>query len=73
MEHLGGVFTPPLFTIDGDMVYLRLEWVVGNASQIGFWLIVIVSLLITSSTTLSMSSITTNIRIGARETYAMPT
>ncbi|WP_346859694.1 amino acid permease [uncultured Draconibacterium sp.] len=67
----GGVFTPTLLTILGVIMYLRLGWVVGNAGLLGAWLIIIVSFLITLSTALSMSSITTNIRIGAGGAYAI--
>lgn len=67
----GGVFTPTLLTILGVIMYLRLGWVVGNAGLLGAWIIIIVSFLITLTTALSMSSITTNIRIGAGGAYAI--
>jgi amino acid transporter len=67
----GGVFTPTLLTILGVILYLRLGWVVGNAGLLGAWLIITVSFLITLTTALSMSSITTNIRIGAGGAYAI--
>ncbi len=67
----GGVFTPTLLTILGVIMYLRLGWVVGNAGLLGAWLIIIVSFCITLTTALSMSSITTNIRIGAGGAYAI--
>lgn len=67
----GGVFTPTLLTILGVIMYLRLGWVVGNAGLLGAWIIIIVSFLITLATALSMSSITTNIRIGAGGAYAI--
>ena len=67
----GGVFTPTLLTILGVIMYLRLGWVVGNAGLLGAWLIIIISLLITLCTALSMSAITTNIRIGAGGAYAI--
>lgn len=67
----GGVFTPTLLTILGVIMYLRLGWVVGNAGLIGAWLIILLSFLITLTTALSMSSITTNIRIGAGGAYAI--
>ena len=44
---------------------------VGNAGLLGTWLIIIVSFLITLCTALSMSAITTNIRIGAGGAYAI--
>lgn len=52
-------------------MYLRLGWVVGNAGLLGAWLIIILSFLITLTTALSMSSITTNIKIGAGGAYAI--
>ncbi|KAA3630943.1 MAG: amino acid permease [Bacteroidetes bacterium] len=67
----GGVFTPTLLTILGVIMYLRLGWVVGNAGLLGAWLIITLSFLITLATALSMSSITTNIRIGAGGAYAI--
>ncbi len=67
----GGVFTPTLLTILGVIMYLRLGWVVGNAGLLGAWIIIIISFLITLTTALSMSSITTNIRIGAGGAYAI--
>jgi solute carrier family 12 sodium/potassium/chloride transporter 2 len=67
----GGVFTPTLLTILGVIMYLRLGWVVGNAGLLGAWLIICISFLITLATALSMSSITTNIRIGAGGAYAI--
>ncbi len=52
-------------------MFLRLGWVVGNAGLLGAWAIIIISFLITLTTALSMSSITTNIRIGAGGAYAI--
>lgn len=67
----GGVFTPTLLTILGVIMYLRLGWVVGNAGLLGAWLIILLSFVITLCTALSMSAITTNIRIGAGGAYAI--
>ena len=67
----GGVFTPTLLTILGVIMYLRMGWVVGNAGLLGTWLIIIVSFAITLFTALSMSSITTNISLGAGGAYAI--
>jgi solute carrier family 12 sodium/potassium/chloride transporter 2 len=67
----GGVFTPTLLTILGVIMYLRLGWVVGNAGLLGAWMIIILSFAITLCTALSMSSITTNTRIGAGGAYAI--
>jgi amino acid transporter len=52
-------------------MYLRLGWVVGNAGLLGAWLIIIIAFSITLFTALSMSAITTNIRIGAGGAYAI--
>ena len=70
-DTFGGVFTPTLLTILGVIMYLRLGWVVGNAGLLGAWAIIIVAFVITLTTALSMSSITTNIRIGAGGAYAI--
>ncbi len=67
----GGVFTPTLLTILGVIMYLREGWVIGNAGILGGLVIILLSFLITTFTALSMSSITTNIRIGAGGAYAI--
>lgn len=67
----GGVFTPTLLTILGVIMYLREGWVIGNAGIGGGALIIVLAFLITACTGLSMSSITTNIRIGAGGAYAI--
>ena len=67
----GGVFTPTLLTILGVIMYLRLGWVMGNAGLVGGLAIIFGAFAITTFTALSMSSITTNIRIGAGGAYAI--
>lgn len=67
----GGVFTPNVLTILGVIMYLRLGWVVGNAGFLGAVLIIVLAKLVTICTGLSMSSITTNIRIGAGGAYSI--
>ena len=67
----GGVFTPTLLTILGVIMYLRLGWVIGNAGLIGGLLIILLAFGITACTGLAMSSLTTNIRIGAGGAYAI--
>lgn len=66
-----GVFTPTLLTVLGVIMYLRAGWVVGNAGLLGGWLIILLAFAITIFTGLSMSSITTNIRIGAGGAYSI--
>ncbi len=68
---VSGVFTPTLLTILGVIMYLREGWVVGNAGLLGAWLIILISFAITSFTALSLSSITTNIRIGAGGAFSI--
>ncbi len=66
-----GVITPDVLTILGVIMFLRLGWVVGNA---GFWgavIIILLAKLVTICTGFSMSSITTNIRIGAGGAYSI--
>jgi len=67
----GGVFTPTLLTILGVIMYLREGWIIGNAGLLGGLLIITVGFAITLCTALAMSSITTNIRIGAGGAYAV--
>lgn len=66
-----GVFTPTLLTILGVIMFLRLGWVVGNAGLLGSWGIILLSFGITTCTALSLSSITTNIRIGAGGAFSV--
>ncbi len=58
-----GVFTPTVLTILGVIMYIRHPWVVGNAGIVGALIIVAISIGITLCTSLSMASMTTNIRI----------
>jgi len=67
----GGVFTQTLLTVLGVIMYLRLGWVMGNAGLVGGLLIIFLAFAITTFTALSMSSITTNIRICAGGAYAI--
>jgi len=66
-----GVFTPTVLTILGAIMYLRLGQVVGNAGLVGAILIILLAHLITVSTALSVSSISTNTRVGAGGAFAI--
>ena len=60
-----GVFRPTVMTILGLMMYLREGWIVGEAGLGGAVLIILFTFVITGTAALSLSSITTNIRMGA--------
>ena len=66
-----GVFVPTLLTILGVIMYLRLGWVIGNAGLVGAVAIILGAFLITGTTGLALSSLTTNIRIGAGGAYSI--
>ena len=66
-----GVFVPTVVTILGVIMFLREGWVVGNAGFGGAILIILIAFLITGTTALSLSSVTTNIRIGAGGAYSV--
>ncbi|MEQ8420825.1 MAG: amino acid permease [Arenibacter algicola] len=66
-----GVFTPTTLTILGVIMYIRQPWVVGNAGVMGALGIVLLSVAITLTTALSLSSITTNIRIGSGGAFSL--
>lgn len=66
-----GVFTPTVLTILGAIMYLRLGQVVGNAGLLGAILIILLAHVITVSTGLSVSSISTNTRVGAGGAFAI--
>ncbi len=66
-----GVFTPTTLTILGVIMYIRQPWVVGNAGIVGALAILLLSVAITFTTALSLSSITTNVRIGAGGAFSI--
>jgi amino acid transporter len=66
-----GVFTPTILTIIGVILYLRLGWVVGTVGLGGAIVIIVLSHVATITTGLSLSSMTTNVRIGAGGFYSL--
>lgn len=66
-----GVFLPTLLTILGAVMYLRTGWVVGHAGLLGGWLIIFLANVITFCTGLSISSVATNIRVGAGGSFSI--
>lgn len=65
----GGVFTPNLLTILGVIMFMRTGWVVGNAGLKDALQILLIANLITLLTGLSLSSITTNLKVGGGGVY----
>ena len=68
---LDGVFLPTLLTILGAVMYLRTGWVVGNAGLLGAWAIIVLANTITFCTGLSISTVATNIRVGAGGSFSI--
>ena len=64
-----GVFTPTILTILGVIMYLRSGWVVGNLGLAKTIIIVLIANSITLVTTLSFSSMATNIKVGGGGAY----
>ncbi len=58
-------------TILGVIMFVRLPWVIGNAGVLGGMGIITLAFLIVTLTALSMSCITTNLRIGAGGAYSI--
>ncbi len=65
----GGVFVPNILTILGVIMYLRTGWVVGNAGLYNTLIIVLIANLITLLTSLSISTISTNMKVKGGGVY----
>lgn len=66
-----GVFTPSILTILGVIMFLRFGWVLGNVGLAGTLLIVTMASAITFFTGLSISALSTNMKIGGGGAYFM--
>lgn len=66
-----GVLRPTILTILGVMLYLREGWVVGNAGLLGAILVILACYVITGTTAFSISSITTNVRVGSGGAFSI--
>ncbi len=64
-----GVFTPNILTILGVIMYLRFGWVLGNVGLIPTMIIVTVSTAITFLTSLSVSTLATNMQVKTGGAY----
>ena len=66
-----GVFVPTFLSIIGVILFLRLGYIVGSAGILLTVLIILLAVSVTLCTGLSLSSITTNIRIGSGGAYSI--
>ncbi|HII72349.1 TPA: Na-K-Cl cotransporter [Candidatus Woesearchaeota archaeon] len=66
-----GVFVPTFLSIIGVILYLRLGYIVGSGGILPTIVIILLASSITFCTGLSISSITTNIRISAGGAYSI--
>ncbi len=66
-----GVFIPTFLSIVGVILFLRLGQVIGSVGLLGALIIIILSISVTLSTGLSLSSISSNVRIGAGGAYSI--
>ena len=64
-----GVYTPTILTILGVIMYLRFGWVTGHLGLTQTIFVVIIANAITLVTTLSFSSMATNMRVGGGGAY----
>lgn len=64
-----GVITPTMLTILGVILYLRTGWVVANAGLVGTLLIVALAHVITITTSMSLSTLATSMRVGGGGAY----
>ncbi len=67
----GGVFVPNVLTILGVILFMRTGWVVGQAGLFQALLILCVANSITVLTSLSLSAIATNTKVGSGGAYFM--
>jgi len=65
----GGVFAPSLLTILGLVLFLRLGFVTGNVGLIQMLLIMGLATSVSVLTTISLSAIATNLRVGGGGVY----
>ncbi|PIY60033.1 hypothetical protein COY95_03910 [Candidatus Woesearchaeota archaeon CG_4_10_14_0_8_um_filter_47_5] len=66
-----GVFVPTFLSIIGVILFLRLGFIVGSAGILSTIAIILLASSVTFATGLSLSSITTNIRIGSGGVYSI--
>ncbi|MEM6885414.1 MAG: hypothetical protein AAF571_10310, partial [Verrucomicrobiota bacterium] len=67
----GGVFVPNVLTILGVIMFMRTGWVVGQTGFYGALIILTIANCITLLTSLALSAIATNTKIGSGGAYFM--
>ena len=67
----GGVFTPSILTILGVIMFMRANFVVGQAGIFGAVLILLIAKMITAATALSIAAISTNMQVRGGGAYYM--
>ncbi len=65
----GGVFTPAILTILGVILFMRANFVIGEAGIIGAVIILMIAKSITLMTSLSIAAISTNIQVRGGGSY----
>ncbi|MFH2048848.1 MAG: Na-K-Cl cotransporter [bacterium] len=64
-----GVYVPTVLTILGVIMYMRFGWVTGHFGLVKTLIIVVIANIITLITTLSFSSMATNMKVGGGGAY----
>lgn len=67
----GGVFTPAILTILGVIMFMRANFVVGQAGVLGAVVILLIAKSITTATSFSIAAISTNMRVRGGGSYFM--
>ncbi|MEC8191648.1 MAG: amino acid permease [Myxococcota bacterium] len=70
-DTFAGVTRPVLLTTLGALLFLREGWLVGNSGLLGAVAVILSAYVITGTTALSVSSLSTNVRIQAGGAFAI--
>jgi len=66
-----GVIRPTLLTTLGALLFLREGWLVGNSGLVGAVVVILCAYVITGTTSLSVASLATNVRVQAGGAFAL--
>ena len=66
-----GVIRPTLLTTLGALLFLREGWLVGNSGLLGAVVVILCAYVITGTTSLSVASLATNVRVQAGGAFAL--